>query len=177
MRPLAQFISVDRWGPPADTLAWIRKCANSELNVSLHLSDLIEYKDCENEKQILPLTVFLCSEIPPPTATEVLGLKGYKDFLKLTQIQDVTDPILAELLFTSMYRDSYLWKVTAVYRGGSGTLETILSHSAGLAFIYTRATTGFRRFRMFPVVAIGEHFNAYEGLTKMGVPPAMPGWQ
>ena len=150
-----KFISVDRWGTECDLLKWIRLNEKVGLCCSLPSSNMIRFKGSSGQSEILPLTVFYKSSKAPLLACDVLSFKAYPDFVDATAYHLIEDMKIAEMIYGALKKEE-LYFHECVYNDGSGTERLTMGVANGLGYVYTTATTGFRRLVLIPSAVLYE---------------------
>jgi len=153
-----KFISVDRWGTECDLLKWIRLNEKVGLCCSLPSSNMIRFKGSSGQSEILPLTVFYKSSKAPLLACDVLSFKAYPDFVDATAYHLIEDMKIAEMIYGALKKEE-LYFHECVYNDGSGTERLTMGVANGLGYVYTTATTGFRRLALIPSAVLYEKAN------------------
>lgn len=150
-----KFISIDRWGTEHKLLKWIRLNEKIGLFCLLPQSNMIKYKDSLGQLEILPLTVFAKDLNAPLLACDVLAFKAYPGFLNITAYHLIENAMIAELIYGALVKEEIYFQ-ESIYKNGSGTERLCMGVANGLGFVYTTATTGFRRLVLIPSAILYE---------------------
>lgn len=150
-----KFISIDRWGTQNELLKWIRLNEKVGLFCSLPSSNMIRYKDNLGKAEVLPLTVFTKELKAPLLACDALSFKAYPGFIDGTAYHLIEDMMIAEMVYAALAKEEIYFQ-EAVYRDGSGTERLSMGVANGLGYVYTTASTGFRRLVLIPSALLYE---------------------
>lgn len=150
-----KFISVDRWGTQYDLLKWIRLNEKVGLYCSIPSSNMIRFKGSSGQSEILPLTVFYKGSKAPMLACDVLSFKAYPGFVDVTAYHLIEDMMVAEMIYGALKKEEIYFH-ECVYNDGSGTERLTMGVANGLGYVYTTATTGFRRLVLIPSAVLYE---------------------
>lgn len=150
-----KFISVDRWGTQYDLLKWIRLNEKVGLCCSIPSSNMIRFKGSSGQPEILPLTVFYKGSKAPLLACDVLSFKAYPGFVDVTAYHLIEDMMVAEMIYGALTKEEIYFH-ECVYNDGSGTERLTMGVANGLGYVYTTATTGFRRLVLIPSAVLYE---------------------
>ena len=150
-----EFISIDRWGTQYELLKWIRLNEKVGLSCSLARSNMIKFKGSSGQPEILPLTVFSKSTKAPLLACDVLSFKAYPGFVDVTAYHLIEDMMVAEMIYGALTKEE-IYLHECVYNDGSGTERITMGVANGLGYVYTTATTGFRRLALMPSAVLYE---------------------
>ncbi len=150
-----KFISIDRWGTQFDLLKWIRLNEKIGLSCSIPNSNMIKFKNSTGQPEILPLTVFYKGSKAPLLACDVLSFKAYPGFVDLTAYHLIEDMMIAEMIYSALAKEEIYFH-ECVYNDGSGTERLTMGVANGLGYVYTTATTGFRRLVLIPSAVLYE---------------------
>jgi hypothetical protein len=150
-----KFISVDRWGTQDDLLKWIRLNEKVGLCCSLPSSNMIKFKSSSGQSEILPLTVFYKGSKVPLLACDVLSFKAYPGFVDVAAYHLIENTMVAEMIYSALAKEEIYFH-EAVYNNGSGTERLTMGVANGLGYVYTTATTGFRRLVLIPSAVLYE---------------------
>ena len=150
-----KFISIDRWGTQFDLLKWIRLNEKIGLCCSIPNSNMIKFKNSTGQPEILPLTVFYKGSKAPLLACDVLSFKAYPGFVDLTAYHLIEDMMIAEMIYSALAKEEIYFH-ECVYNDGSGTERLTMGVANGLGYVYTTATTGFRRLVLIPSAVLYE---------------------
>ena len=150
-----KFISIDRWGTQYDLLKWIRLNEKVGLCCSIPSSNMIRFKGISGQSEILPLTVFFKGSKAPLLACDVLSFKAYPGFVDLTAYHLIEDMMIAEMIYSALAKEEIYFH-ECVYNDGSGTERLTMGVANGLGYVYTTATTGFRRLVLIPSAVLYE---------------------
>jgi SAM-dependent methyltransferase len=148
-------ISVDRWGTQYDLLKWIRLNEKVGLCCSMSSSNMIRFKGSSGQPEILPLTVFYKGSKAPLLACDVLSFKAYPGFVDVTAYHLIEDMMVAEMIYGALTKEEIYFH-ECVYNDGSGTERLTMGVANGLGYVYTTATTGFRRLALIPSAVLYE---------------------
>ena len=150
-----KFISIDRWGTQFDLLKWIRLNEKIGLSCSIPNSNMIKFKNSTGQPEILPLTVFYKGSKAPMLACDVLSFKAYSGFVDVTAYHLIEDMMIAEMIYSALAKEEIYFH-ECVYNDGSGTERLTMGVANGLGYVYTTATTGFRRLVLIPSAVLYE---------------------
>jgi len=150
-----KFISVDRWGTQNELLKWIRLNEKVGLSCSIPSSNMIRYKDSLGKAEVLPLTVFTKELKTPLLACDVLSFQAYPGFIDGTAYHLIEEMMIAEMVYAALAKEEIYFQ-EAVYRDGSGTERLSMGVANGLGYVYTTASTGFRRLVLIPSALLYE---------------------
>lgn len=150
-----RFISVDRWGTPHMLLKWIRLNEKIGLRCSLPDSNMIKFKNNAGESEIAPLTVFLKGTKAPLLACDVLAFTSYPAFADKTAYHVIEDEKIAEIIYSALTKEEIYFQ-ESIHNDGSGTVRLMMGVANGLGYVYTTATTGFRRLALIPSAVLYE---------------------
>jgi len=150
-----KFISVDRWGTQNELLKWIRLNEKVGLCCLLPSSNMIRYKDSLGKAEVLPLTVFTKELKAPLLACDVLSFQAYPGFINRTAYHLIEDMMVAEMVYGALIKEEIYFQ-EAIYNDGSGTERLTMGVANGLGYVYTTASTGFRRLALIPSAVLYE---------------------
>lgn len=157
-----KFISVDRWGTQYELLKWIRLNEKVGLSCEFPSSNIIKYKSSLGHTDILPLTVFTKDSKEPLLACDVLSFKAYPGFIDGTAYHLIEDMMIAEMVYGALAKEEIYFQ-EAVYHDGSGTERLSMGVANGLGYVYTTASTGFRRLMLIPSALLYEKAHEMNG--------------
>jgi hypothetical protein len=150
-----KFISIDRWATQYDLLRWIRLNEKVGLCCSIPSSNMIRFKGSSGQPEILPLTAFYKGSRVPLLACDVLSFKAYPGFVDVTAYHLIEDMMVAEMIYGALTKEEVYFH-ECVYNDGSGTERLTMGVANGLGYVYTTATTGFRRLVLIPSAVLYE---------------------
>ena len=153
-----KFISVDRWGTRNDLLKWIRLNEKVGLCCSLPSSNMIKFKSIPGQSEILPLTVFYKGSKAPLLACDILSFEAYPGFIDTTAYHLIEDKMVAEMIYSALTKEEIYFH-ECIYNDRSGTERLTMGVANGLGYVYTTATTGFRRLVLIPSAVLYEKVN------------------
>jgi CBS-domain-containing membrane protein len=116
---------------------------------------MIKFKNSTGQPEILPLTVFYKGSKAPLLACDVLSFKAYPGFVDLTAYHLIEDMMIAEMIYSALAKEEIYFH-ECIYNDGSGTERLTMGVANGLGYVYTTATTGFRRLVLIPSAVLYE---------------------
>ena len=116
---------------------------------------MIRFKGSSGQPEILPLTVFYKGSKAPMLACDVLSFKAYPGFVDVTAYHLIEDMMVAEMIYGALKKEEIYFH-ECVYNDGSGTERLTMGVANGLGYVYTTATTGFRRLVLIPSAVLYE---------------------
>ena len=153
-----KFISIDRWGTQYNLLKWIRLNEKIGLCCSIPNSNMIKFKNSTGQTETLPLTVFYKGSKAPLLACDVLSFRAYPGFVDVTAYHLIEDMMIAEMIYSALAKEEIYFH-ECIYNDGSGTERLTMGVANGLGYVYTTATTGFRRLVLIPSAVLYEKAN------------------
>ena len=155
------YISLDRWATFDKYAMWTKALEETNFQISINHSYILEYDGPNDTKEKMPITVAFRPLEHRLSPEEALSVFSYNRFLNATGVLRYEDANAAEIVFSALNAEDFL-NIKITYKDGSGDMIMRQGIAGALAYQLITTSRGYRKLSIAPTSCCSELFSEME---------------